>query len=571
MNYSDQLTNDIMKFDLECRSLWRAYEMVDIKHDDMIDRVKCKLFLESGTYEDAIILYEEANKETNTNKEGIITRIKNAIKRFFAKIKAFFTGEKSADINKLEDNKDYSIPGSVKEFMNHHFSLKGIVKDFNAWMDGGFKELPQTMKNARNLLLFGAGGAAGGVMAGKKIKEVYNYAKGDVDAVHKLNDSLTNKISAIEAKDEEDKSWIDNAKKWGYECIQEVLSSETKFLNGIIGSVFGKVEGVKEKINEKSAEHIENTKQYKDLVEKESKGTITDDEKKKLDKMREKIENKRDKASEHATNKENLSGLKDIGNISKNLSKIEKDIKKAKDKLASGKINKENANNIYNSNNNKFNDIRKIFNQEKNKGKDSRISKPEIKEIETSIGNIKKLLKEFNNAINGNKSSNSSNSNSSNKSSNNTTNSSDTSGDSNSNDNSNDNNNDNDNSSTNNNNTDNSDNSDSDSESNDNDEDEDSDNVEAWKVTKDGDGYKVKSQASNFRGTMEQLKSNKKRKKTLKKMNAKDIGLKNKDGMVWVYESYDDDWFDIDVDTNPLFESYSGALDDELMDIFSEL
>lgn len=567
MNYNDKFTNDIMKFDVECRSLWRAYEMVELKHDDMVDRIEYKLVTESGTYEDAILLYEEANKETNGNKEGILVRIKNAIKNFFKKIKEFFTG-KSSTVENADDNKQYSVQGSVKEFVDHHFKLTGIVKDFNAWMDGGFKELPQTMKNARNILVFGGGAVAGGLMTGKKIKEVYNYAKGDVDAVHKLNDSLTKKIEAIEAKDDEDRSWIDTAKKKGYECIQDILSNETKFLNSIIGSVVGKVEGIGEKINEKSAEHIKNSKKYKDLIEKEKNGTLSESEKTELQKMKDKIDKKEDKAATHKENKEALSNLKDVGKISSTLSNVEKNVKKAKDKLSSGKINKDSATNTYNTNKESFENAKSTFETETAKGDKSRISESETKQIKESISRVEKLLAELNTAIGGSKNNSNTNGNNDKKSSSssdksNSDNSSNdssnsTSSDSNS-----------------------SDNSDSDTSSDDSSSDDtssdgelgDDDVVDAWKVVKQGDGsYKAVNQAPNIKKqTGSSIKSKPKRRKTLKKRDAKEIGLKDKTGMVWTYEEALDDWFDIDVETNSVFESYSGSLDDELMDILSEL
>ena len=557
MNYNDKFTNDIMKFDVECRSLWRAYEMVELKHDDMVDRIEYKLVTESGTYEDAILLYEEANKETSGNKEGILVRIKNAIKNFFKKIKEFFTG-KSSTVENADDNKQYSLPGSVKEFVDHHFKLTGIVKDFNAWMDGGFKELPQTMKNARNILVFGGGTVAGGLMTGKKIKEVYNYAKGDVDAIRKLNNSLTKKIEAIEAKDDEDRSWIDTAKKKGYECIQDILSNETKFVNSIIGSVVGKVEGIGEKINEKSAEHIKNSKKYKDLIEKEKNGTLSESEKTELQKMKDSIEKKEDKAATHKENKEALSNLKDVGKISSTLSNVEKNVKKAKDKLSSGKINKDSATSTYNTNKESFENAKSTFETETAKGDKSRISESETKQIKESISRVEKLLAELNTAIGGSNNNSNANGNNEKKSESSSNSSSDKS------------------------NSDNlSDSSDSDTSSdNDSSDDTSSDGelgdkevVDAWKVVKQSDGsYKVVNQTPNLKNqTGATIKSKKKRKKTLKKRNAKEIGLKDKTGMVWTYEEALDDWFDIDVETNSVFESYSGSLDDELMDILSEL
>ena len=92
MDFIFEFQKATSRFELETESLFMALEMCDMRHDDMIRRANYKIFCESGTYEDALYLYEEANAETSEQKEGIITRIVNWISEQLAKLKNFLFG-----------------------------------------------------------------------------------------------------------------------------------------------------------------------------------------------------------------------------------------------------------------------------------------------------------------------------------------------------------------------------------------------------------------------------------------------------------------------------------------------
>ena len=85
----------------------------------------------------------------------------------------------------------------------------------------------------------------------------------------------------------------------------------------------------------------------------------------------------------------------------------------------------------------------------------------------------------------------------------------------------------------------------------------DSDNVTAWRL-KNG-----KLRNSKSAGRSIDVKGAKKLKNAVYGSGPK--------GDAWYYEDTEDDWFDIDIDTPAVFESYSGALDDELLSILNEL
>lgn len=135
MDFIFEFQKATSRFELETDSLFMALEMCDMRHDDMIRRANYKIFCESGTYEDALYLYEEANAETSEQKEGIISRIINWIKEQLGKIKTFLFGNKKTEEakKKLEspdapDNKEVrapELPGGPEEFM----------KDQEGWLD----------------------------------------------------------------------------------------------------------------------------------------------------------------------------------------------------------------------------------------------------------------------------------------------------------------------------------------------------------------------------------------------------------------------------------------------------
>lgn len=135
MDFIFEFQKATSRFELETDSLFMALEMCDMRHDDMIRRANYKIFCESGTYEDALYLYEEANAETNEQKEGIITRIVNWITEQLAKLKTFLFGNKKTEKakEKLEspdapDSKEVNapeLPGGHEEYM----------KDQEKWLD----------------------------------------------------------------------------------------------------------------------------------------------------------------------------------------------------------------------------------------------------------------------------------------------------------------------------------------------------------------------------------------------------------------------------------------------------
>lgn len=536
---------EINKFDSQCRSLWRAYEMTEIRHTDMIDRANIKLMMESGTYEDAMFLYEEANAETNKNKDGIFTRLINAIKSFFSKLKNFlFGGDTQEKIDGIDPNKQYPSDISEENAKGHHNAIQTFISDFKKFFSSGGDEVPESLKKAKNVAVGTVVAGGGAYLGGSLLKSTLNYTQGDSKALDSVFNWAQNQIDKMTDTSDDGKL---NIKKSALELLQEVVSREATWANKLIGTITSKVEGSLEKHNTKSADKIKNSQEYKDLIEKKEKGTLTTSEKEKLEKLGEKISNKETKAAKHGENKEKAEVLKELGSLSSNIDKVEAEIIKINKELSKGKINKDDATKRRDEQQKIFNDYKKTFEDHED---DERITSADKSNIQKSIKNYNEAINKLNTEISGNKNSASKDNNSSGDSNKNSSskdnNSSDTSNEEN-----------------------------SDEEESDN---EDDDNIKskikgitAKKFTGNDDDqvncYRMKKGKLYNPNTGGRKMEASKAKKTLKNVT---YGNGPK-GDAFYYEEADYDWFDIDTNDNAIYEAYSGALDDELLELFSEL
>jgi len=387
MNFMDEFAIDIEEFDMNCRSLFRAYEMTELKHQDMLDRADFKLLVESGTYEDAMFLYEEANKETEENKQNIFKRLWEGIKSFFRKIKEFFTGKPE---NQIDPNKKYDTKGG-QNVTSMHDRIDGLITDIKGWIDRGFKDIPESVENAAKI---GSGIVAAvgvGSVAGSTIKSVYAYAKGDTTALYSIANKLQQKIDEMDNVADVDKTFLYKAKEQGLKAIHSALSTESKFINNLVGKVFGKIETSAMKAAQNKEEKLENDPAYIELTKKEENGTITVKEQKKLDKMKAKLGKVTDKKDKHTTNVQALSNVRDLGKLTSNTRKLVEDMKR----LISDATTNSNISGQEITRKAKLLDRRKeslfsIFNAEKSRGDKSRI-KSEQKELSALFNRYARL------------------------------------------------------------------------------------------------------------------------------------------------------------------------------------
>lgn len=137
MDFIFEFQKATSRFELETESLFMALEMCDMRHDDMIRRANYKIFCESGTYEDALYLYEEANAETSEQKEGIITRIVNWISEQLTKLKNFLFGnKKTEEAKKKLESPDAPETKEVKApELPENQAPEEFMKDQEKWLD----------------------------------------------------------------------------------------------------------------------------------------------------------------------------------------------------------------------------------------------------------------------------------------------------------------------------------------------------------------------------------------------------------------------------------------------------
>ena len=78
----------------EIDNLFDAFEMTNIRLNQMYRNAEMKVFSESGTYDDLTYLIQEADGEVAEQRDGILQKIINGIKSILSKIKNFIMGSK---------------------------------------------------------------------------------------------------------------------------------------------------------------------------------------------------------------------------------------------------------------------------------------------------------------------------------------------------------------------------------------------------------------------------------------------------------------------------------------------
>ena len=78
----------------EIDNLFDAFEMTNIRLNQMYRNAEMKVFSESGTYDDLTYLIQEADGEVVEQRDGILQKIINGIKSILSKIKNFIMGSK---------------------------------------------------------------------------------------------------------------------------------------------------------------------------------------------------------------------------------------------------------------------------------------------------------------------------------------------------------------------------------------------------------------------------------------------------------------------------------------------
>lgn len=150
------------KNELEMTRFNFMLEMVERKYEVNCKNAELKVLTEGGTYDDLEFLYEEAKKEKDGEKQGIITTIINAIisviNSITTAISNFFNGKKKA---KNDPNKIVKVPKEEADESSF------ICSKFNS-----MKSTISDMSTTKKVLALGgmATALAGTYVVGKKTK-----------------------------------------------------------------------------------------------------------------------------------------------------------------------------------------------------------------------------------------------------------------------------------------------------------------------------------------------------------------------------------------------------------------
>lgn len=150
------------KNELEMTRFNFMLEMVERKYEVNCKNAELKVLTEGGTYDDLEFLYEEAKKEKDGEKQGIITTIINAIisviNSITTAISNFFNGKKKA---KNDPNKIVKVPKEEADQSSF------ICSKFNS-----MKSTISDMSTTKKVLALGgmATALAGTYVVGKKTK-----------------------------------------------------------------------------------------------------------------------------------------------------------------------------------------------------------------------------------------------------------------------------------------------------------------------------------------------------------------------------------------------------------------
>lgn len=165
--------NELIPFMIDLQKSFTMFEMVEMKEYMMCMEAECKVYSESGTYEDLEYLYNEAVESTSDQKKNILDKIFKVVSEITKKI-----------FGKVKEALGFKNIG--EKIIKFPKKLAGFTKDVLKKIINMFKALPKkalTKKSA--LVALGTGLAGVGV-----------YVK-SVQAKKQLQDQI-NKINAAD-------------------------------------------------------------------------------------------------------------------------------------------------------------------------------------------------------------------------------------------------------------------------------------------------------------------------------------------------------------------------------------
>ena len=167
--------NELIPFMIDLQKSFTMFEMVEMKEYMMCMEAECKVYVESGTYEDLEYLYNEAAESTSAQKKGILDKIFKTVSEI---TKEIFSKIKEALGFKNIGEKIIKFP---KKFA-------GFTKDVLTKILNMFKALPKKALTKKSELVALSVGIAGIGMYVKSVQE-----KQQLENEIKLNDAFYEK------------------------------------------------------------------------------------------------------------------------------------------------------------------------------------------------------------------------------------------------------------------------------------------------------------------------------------------------------------------------------------------
>lgn len=150
--------NELIPFMIDLQKSFTMFEMVEMKEYMMCMEAECKVYVESGTYDDLEYLYNEAVENTSAQKKGILDKIFKTISEI---TKNIFSKVKEALGFKNIGEKIIKFPKK----------LAGFTKDVLTKILNMFKALPKKALTKKSELVTLSIGIAGIGMYMKSVQE----------------------------------------------------------------------------------------------------------------------------------------------------------------------------------------------------------------------------------------------------------------------------------------------------------------------------------------------------------------------------------------------------------------
>ena len=231
------------KMSLNIDRLLLAYESVCRKEELDIREAEIRCMEESGDIDLLESYYMEASEENEEKKEGILTKIWDAIKEFFRKIKDFFTGSKQrknleeaaskgeeADVDKESMTLFQKAKSCCKAFLTNLESLPGKLKEGISEMDAKQKvEATLGIAAIAGTVIFAvkAKDKDGNNLVKVKATELLDFLKNYTDPIFEKIDSTIDKI-----KDKIKNNAVVKA-------VSEAIKNAAETIKGWMSSVLG--------------------------------------------------------------------------------------------------------------------------------------------------------------------------------------------------------------------------------------------------------------------------------------------------------------------------------------------